>query len=155
MASRDPVPDKASSPDVFGTLQREVNRVFDQMFGGGPAARFGAFAPSLEMKEGDGALVVTAELPGMEEKDIELSVDGDILTISGEKKQEKAEEKEGFHLSERSYGAFRRSVRLPFGPDPAKAEASFEKGVLRVTLPRPPEAAPTTRRIPIGGATGG
>lgn len=154
MASRDPGSRRESSPDVFGTLQREVNRVFDQMFGAGPTARPGAFAPSLEMQEADGTVVVTAELPGMEEADVELSVEGDILTISGEKKQERTEEKAGFHLSERSYGTFRRSLRLPFAADPAKAAATFEKGVLRVTLPRPPEAQATVKRIPIGGAKG-
>jgi len=152
MASRDPVPGGESSSDAFGRLQREVNRVFDQMFGAGPAARPGAFVPSAEMKEGDDSVIVTIELPGLDEKDVEVSVDGDILTIAGEKIQEAAGEKEGLHLAERSYGAFRRSLRLPFVADAAKAEAAFEKGVLRVTLPRPPEAAPRARRIPIGGA---
>ena len=85
-------------------------------------------------------------------QDVEVALDGDLLTLSGEKKQEKAEEKEGFHLAERSYGSFRRSIRLPWAADATQADATFDKGVLTVTLKRPPEAAPKVNRIPIGGA---
>ena len=151
-----PAPGGGSSSDLFGTLQREVNRVFDQVFGGMQAPLAG-FAPSIEVKETDDGLTVSAELPGLEEKDVEVALDGDLLTLSGEKKQEKAEEKEGFHLAERSYGSFRRSIRLPWAADATQADATFDKGVLTVTLKRPPEAAPKVNRIPIGGAkpTGG
>lgn len=145
-----PTPSGGPPSDLFGTLQREVNRVFDQMFGGMPAPLAG-FAPSVEVKETDQGLTVTAELPGLEEKDVEVALEGETLTLSGEKKQEKAEEKEGFHLSERSYGRFRRTIPLPWPADPAQAGATFEKGVLTVTLKRPPEAAPKANRIPIGG----
>jgi HSP20 family protein len=142
-----------SSKDLFGTLQREVNRVFDQMFGsGGGLASPGGFAPSLEMTETEGGLVVTAELPGLEEKDVEVSLEGDMLTLSGEKRQERSEDKGGLHISERNYGSFRRSVRLPWAAEAGQASASFDKGVLTVTLPRPPEAKPAANRIPIGGA---
>lgn len=151
MVPRMPVPRSESSPDLFGTLQREVNRVFDQMFGGALAPAAG-FAPSVEMKETAQGVSVTAELPGLEEKDIEISLDGDLLTLSGEKRAEKTEEKEGVHISERSYGSFRRTLRLPWSPDPTKVAATFEKGVLSVTLPRPAEAKPTANRIPIAGA---
>jgi len=150
MVSRVPVP-RPESSDLFGTLQREVNRVFDQMFRGAPAPLEG-FAPSIEMKETESGLIVSAELPGLEEKDVEVSLDGDLLTLSGEKRQEKTEEKEGIHLSERSYGSFRRSIRLPWAPNAAEANAAFDKGVLTVTLKRPPEAKPAVNRIPIGGA---
>jgi len=155
MAPQAPTPQKPSSPDLFGTLQREVNRVFDQMFGAAAPMGLGAFTPSVEVKETDGAVVVTAELPGMEEKDVELSLDADILTIAGEKRQEKAEEKEGYHLTERSYGSFRRSLRLPWAVDPAQAKASFDKGVLTVTLPRPPQEQARSKRIPIGSGPAG
>lgn len=120
------------------------------MFGGVPAAMTG-FAPSVEMKETEQGVTVTAELPGLEEGDVEVALDGDLLTLSGEKKQETTEEKEGYHLSERSYGSFRRAIRLPWAADPAQASAAFDKGVLTVTLKRPPEAAPRVNRIPIGG----
>ncbi|WP_198376495.1 Hsp20/alpha crystallin family protein [Neoroseomonas rubea] len=129
-----------------------MNRVFDQMFGGALAPAAG-FAPSVEMKETAQGVSVTAELPGLEEKDIEISLDGDLLTLSGEKRAETTEEKEGVHISERSYGSFRRTLRLPWSPDPAKVAATFEKGVLSVTLPRPAEAKPTVNRIPIAGAS--
>ena len=152
MVSRVPMSPSGSSTDLFGTLQREVNRVFDQMFGGAGMARAGGFAPSLEMKETDTGLVVTAELPGLEEKDVELSLEGDMLTLSGEKRQERTEEKEGMHISERSYGSFSRTLTLPWAADPAQATATFDKGVLTVTLKRPPEAKAKANRIPIGGA---
>lgn len=152
MVARVPMPRSESSPDLFGTLQREVNRVFDQMFGAAAPTSLGAFAPSVEMKETEQGVAITAELPGMEEKDVEITLDGDLLTLSGEKRQEKSEDKAGLHISERSYGAFRRSLRLPWVADPAKADAHFEKGVLTITLPRPPEAEATTRRIPIKGS---
>jgi len=151
MVSRVPLPGPKSPADLFGTLQREVNRVFDQMFGNAPVPMAG-FAPSVEMKETDGGLTISAELPGLEEKDVEVSLDGDLLTLSGEKRQETSEEKEGLHISERSYGSFRRSIRLPWAADPAQASAAFDKGVLTVTLKRPPDAAPKANRIPIGGA---
>ena len=151
MLPRLPASRPGSSPDLLGTLQREVNRVFDQMFGNAPGPMAG-FAPSVEMKETDGGLTISAELPGLEEKDVEVSLDGDLLTLSGEKRQETSEEKEGIHISERSYGSFRRSIRLPWAADPAQASAAFDKGVLTVTLKRPPEAAPKVNRIPIGGA---
>lgn len=150
MMPRHPMPRQESSPDLFGTLQREVNRVFDQMFGG-MAAPASGFAPSVEMKETEEGVVVSAELPGLEEKDVEVALEGEVLTISGEKKQELTEEKGGFHLSERSYGSFRRSIRLPWPASPAEASAAFDKGVLTVSLKRPPEAVPKVNRIPIGG----
>ncbi len=152
MATRLPTSGPNASPDFFGTLQREVNRVFDQMFGAGGPGVTGTFAPSLEMKETETGMVVTAELPGLEEKDVDLSLDGNVLTISGEKRRETSEDKGGVHISERSYGSFRRTVRLPWAADASQANASFDKGVLTVTLPRPPEAKPAANRIPIGSA---
>ncbi|WP_211862977.1 Hsp20/alpha crystallin family protein [Neoroseomonas soli] len=104
------------------------------------------------MKETDDGLTVTVELPGLEEKDVEVSLEGDTLTLSGEKRQETTEEKAGMHISERSYGSFSRTIPLPWAADPAQATAAFDKGVLTVTLKRPPEAKARTNRIPIGGA---
>jgi HSP20 family protein len=152
MVSELPTSRMETSPDFFGTLQREVNRVFDQMFGAGSPGVTGNFAPSIEMKETEAGLVVTAELPGLQEKDVDLSLEGNVLTLSGEKRRETSQEKGGVHISERSYGSFRRAVRLPWAPNPAQATATFDKGVLSVTLPRPPEAKPAANRIPIGGS---
>lgn len=151
MATRVPMPRPESPTDLFGTLQREVNRVFDQMFRGVPTP-VGGFAPSIDVKETEEGLTVSAELPGLEEKDVEVTLEGDMLTLSGEKRQEKSEEKAGMHISERSYGSFRRTIALPWAADPAQASAAFDKGVLTVTLKRPPEAKARTNRIPIGGA---
>jgi HSP20 family protein len=149
---------RESGRDPLGTLHREVNRVFDEVFRGFPSFRSSmpmpSFAPSLEVRESETELLVSAELPGMTEKDVELTIDDDLLTLAGEKKSEKTEEKEGVHLSERSYGSFQRSFRLPFAPDPAKVIARFENGVLSVRLPRPPEAKPAAKRIAIGGGNG-
>ena len=149
---------RESARDPLGTLHREVNRVFDEVFRGFPSFRASlaepAFAPSLEVRETEAEIIVTAELPGMAEKNVELTIDDDLLTLAGEKKSEKTEEKEGLRLSERSYGSFHRSFRLPFAPDPAKVGARFENGVLTVTLPRPPEAKPSVKRIAIMGGEG-
>ena len=150
MLPRLPMFRSESSSDALTTLQREVNRVFDQMFGGAASAPLAAFAPSVEMKETDQGLVVTAELPGIDEKDVEVSLEGDLLTLSGQKQQEKTEEKAGVHLPNAPMAA-PPQPRLPWAADPAKAHAGFDKGVL-TAMPRPPEAAPSVNRILISGS---
>jgi len=138
--------------DPFSALHREINRVFEDMTRGfGTAVGMPAgWQPSVELTENTASAKVTAELPGMDEKDVEVSLEQDLLTIKGEKKAESEREEEGVKISERSYGSFQRVITLPFAPDPDKVEARFEKGVLTITLPRPPEATPATRRIAIG-----
>lgn len=139
-----------SSSEPFGTLQREINRVFDEVFrGAGTSGGAASFAPSIDVHETTNGLEIAAELPGCAEKDIHLSLEGDLITIAGEKSNERKEEKEGMRLSERSYGSFRRSFRLPFAPEQDKVSATFDKGVLKVALPRPAQGAPATSRIPI------
>ena len=149
---------RESLRDPLGTLHREVNRVFDEVFRGFPSFRSGmaeqGFAPSLDVRENEAEILVSAELPGMTEKDVELALDDDLLTLSGEKKSEKTEEKEGMHLSERCYGGFHRSFRPPYAPDPTKVVARFDNGVLLVTLPRPPGTKPSIKRIAIMGGNG-
>ncbi|MBX6373678.1 MAG: Hsp20/alpha crystallin family protein [Acetobacteraceae bacterium] len=157
----------AQPGDPFGTIQREMGRIFDEVLrgfpmAGGDAGMMGRFAPRLDVHETDRGLEVSAELPGMSEQDIDLRVDGDLLVIAGEKKQERREEQQGgMHLSERSYGRFQRAFRLPFAPDPNQVEARFDRGVLHITLPRPAEQQKPSR-IPIrstsqsaGQASGG
>jgi|GEM_PF-115456 len=122
------------SGDPFNLLQREVNRVFDEVFRGFP---IGGFAPHLDVHETEQGLEVTAELPGMTSPDIDLRVEGDLLTLSGEKKQQQERDAAGRHMNERSYGRFQRSFRLPFTPDPAQVRARFDCGVLHITLTRP------------------
>jgi HSP20 family protein len=105
--------------------------------------------PALDVSETDAAVVVRAELPGLSAKDVDLSLDGRALTISGEKREVKNEEQEHRVLRERRYGAFRRSVALPCPVREDKVKAEFKHGVLTVTLPKDEKAKP--RRIEIGG----
>ena len=128
--------------DPFSLLQREVNRAFDEVFRGFPAigrgaAGFGGFAPQLDVRETDQGLEISAELPGMSEQDVELRLEGDLLTLAGEKKEERSQDQGGIHLTERSFGRFQRAFRLPYRPNPDQVQAQFDKGVLRITLPRP------------------
>ena len=97
-------------------------------------------APRIDVAETKDAIELTAELPGVEEKDVDLTLADGVLTIRGEKKTERNESDpaKNWHVVERSYGSFSRSIALPFDPDPAKTEAKFEKGVLRVRLAKPP-----------------
>jgi HSP20 family protein len=105
--------------------------------------------PSLELHDTDGKVTVTAELPGVDEKDINVSVDDQMLTISGEKKSE-VEHKDGDrYRSERSYGKFSRSVSLPFAIDPGKVDARFDKGVLTLKIEKPAEAVHKAKKIEI------
>ncbi len=107
-----------------------------------------AFAPSFDVKETGEAYVFTADLPGVKESDLELSLTGNRLTISGKREEEKREEGERWYTYERSYGTFSRSFTLPEGVDAEHADANLKEGVLRVTIPKLPEMKP--RRIELG-----
>ena len=167
----------------FLTLHREMNRLFDDVFSGfggvpsfsasslagpslagpnlagpslaGPSLAGRSFGwPNVEVVEADGgALRVSAELPGLEEKDVELLIEDGVLTLKGEKRAETTDRERGY--TERSYGRFERSIPLPFPVQEDRAEATFRNGVLTVTLPRSAEAPERRRRIAIngGGAT--
>jgi HSP20 family protein len=144
--------------DPFGTLRSEMDRLFDTFMGGlptfpsmfGPSgARGFAMTPSLDVKETDQEIVVEAELPGLEEKDISLTMQNGVLTIQGEKRFEFDEEKENYHVMERRYGSFQRSLRVPDTVDEGKVAARFDNGVLKVTLPKRPEAGRAQRKIEI------
>src|SRR5215211_8041876 len=134
----------------FLTLHREMNRLFDDVFN-----TFGATSlanrmpawPSVEVIQSDKDVRVSAELPGMDEKDVEVLVDNDVLTIRGEKKSES--EDQGRRFSEHYYGRFQRSIALPFEVDEEKAQASFKNGVLTVTIPKSATAKDTAKRIAI------
>jgi HSP20 family protein len=105
--------------------------------------------PRMDVKETDKEIIIEAELPGLEEKDVSLTLQNGILTVQGEKKIEYDEEKENYHMMERSYGSFQRSLRLPDTVDEDKVEARFENGILRVTLPKRSEAGGAQRKIDI------
>ena len=144
--------ERAASP--LSAFHQEMDRLFSDFFGDAGLTPFrgleaGTFVPRVEVKEDDKQCQVTAELPGIDEKDIHISVTDDILTIEGEKKSETEEKEKGTYRSERYYGAFRRELHLPSGIDMQKAEASFKNGVLKLTLPKTEQAQKTARWIPI------
>ncbi|MEI5686549.1 Hsp20/alpha crystallin family protein [Sphingomonas kyungheensis] len=137
------------------SLHREMNRLFDDVLHGFGAPSFATerlAVPSVELSETDQAIRVTAELPGLEQKDVELSIEDQVLTLRGEKKAEVADEARGY--SERRYGRFERRIGLPRGIDADKATAAFAHGVLTVTIPRTAAAGDAVRRIPIHAGSG-
>jgi HSP20 family protein len=150
----------------FESLRDEVDRIFDDFtrgFGRWPLGRrifdieplvryetsFGVSAPVVDVVEKEKEYQISAELPGLDEKDVEVGVADDMLTIKGEKKEEKEEKAKNYYVSERRYGAFQRSFQLPSGVDAEKIEANFQKGVLTVILPKTPEAQKKEKKIAI------
>jgi HSP20 family protein len=145
--------DSATHPLL--SLHREVNRLFDDVFRGFGVSSFAGFDHSpgwlrVELAETDKEIRVTAELAGLNEKDVDILVEDGVLTIRGEKKAEVEDKERGY--SERSYGLFERRIGLPRGIERDKARAAFTNGVLTVTLPRSEAANENVRRIPIHGA---
>jgi HSP20 family protein len=130
-------------------MRKEMDRLFDRFWEGDfpqlPA--LGEWAPALDVSETKDAVLVKAEVPGMDSKDIQLSLQEQVLTIKGEKRQEKEEKDEHYYRAERSYGAFARAVRLPTPVDGSRVTATFKNGVLSVTLPK--AAAAKGTMIPI------
>jgi HSP20 family protein len=121
----------------------EMDRAFARIPNGGAAWR-----PTIEVKEKDGKLVVTAELPGLKKEDVKVNVVGNALTLEGERKAEQEEKREGYYHTERSYGRFFRSIPLPEGVKPEQAAAHFKDGVLEVTVPLP-EAQAKGQQVPV------
>lgn len=123
-------------------LRREMDRLWDEFFGPGRRALKpleAEWVPSVDVSETADKLTVTAEIPGIEPKDIDISISGDLLTIKGEKKAEREEKEENYHLIERSYGAFSRTIRLPVSVETDKIEATYKNGVLTITCPKKEE----------------
>ena len=126
----------------LGSVRREMDRFWNRFLGGGSLARSTSeeWAPSVDISETKDNFIVKAELPGLETKDINVSISGDLLTIKGQKEQELEEKDEHHHYVERYYGSFQRSFRLPANVKSDKIDAAFDKGVLKVTLPKTEEA---------------
>jgi len=148
----------------FENLRQEINRLFDDFHPLGWRSAFGRtpgsevpwpslgalkIAPAMDFVEKDHEFELTCELPGMDEKDIELKLVGDMLTIKGEKTEQKEEREKDYHLSERRYGSFQRSFQMPDGVDAGKIEASFAKGVLTVKMPKSSEAQKKEKKIEV------
>jgi HSP20 family protein len=158
MAQRSLTPFGGSDPIL--SLHREMNRLFDDVFRGGGAPR--SFAPSgqaaamfdaqMDVAETEKDFEVRLDVPGVRQEDIDINLDGDLLTIRGEKKFEQTrDDKQNYHFTERSYGAFQRALRLPFSANPEEVRAACENGVLTITIPKGAQQA-RSRRIQIAGS---
>ena len=145
-------------------LRTDMERMFEDFFSGVSSSwggrkgaepfrtverMFTGTATAVDLVEKENAYELSAELPGLDDKDVRLSLKDDVLTLSGEKKEQTEEKKQGYHFSERRFGSFRRSFRLPDDVDQDKIEANFKKGVLTITLPKNPEAAKNEKKIEV------
>ncbi|MDZ5436376.1 Hsp20/alpha crystallin family protein [Pseudomonas fluorescens] len=146
-------------------LRQQVDHLFDEFNRGSGLSPFsrglfdiepfwrreliGHGLPAVDITEKDKSFEITAELPGMDQKNIELKLSNGNLIIKGEKKEDKEEKSKGYYLSERHYGSFERAFSLPKGVDAEKIEASFSKGVLSISLPKKPEAMKADKVVPI------
>ena len=172
-SSKVPVKTEKSGPapqmwHPFESLRREVDRLFDDFDGGFWRSPFrrpwldleplrraeAAFAkmPAVDVTETDQAYEISAELPGMDEKSIEVKLANGVLTIKGEKQNEKEEKQKDYYLRERSFGSFERSFQVPDGVDGDKIAANFKKGVLTLTLPKSAEAQKAEKKIAVKAA---
>jgi HSP20 family protein len=139
-------------------IRRQIDRVFDD-FWRFPQVASSAISPSndgmpmaapaVDIVETPQAFQITAELPGMDEKELDVKCSGDVLTIKGEKKDEREENKEGYYLSERHFGSFQRSFRIPENVDAQKIDATFKNGVLTLNLPKTKESQQNEKRISV------
>jgi HSP20 family protein len=146
---------------AMATLSRwnpfnEMQRLRDELFRGFQAGEMQTFAPAVDIYEDEGMITVSAQVPGVKAEDVHIDVENNVLTLSGERKLEREDKREGYHRIESSYGSFTRSFVLPESADSAKVDASLSDGVLTVRIPKRPEAAPKrievkTKEQKIGG----
>ncbi len=147
----------AAALDPFSAMRTEMDRVFDDFLGTGwgrlprvfASSDKGPAAPSIDVRENGNEVVIEAELPGMKEEDVDVELRDGILTIKGEKKIEEEKKEDDYHITERRYGSFQRSFRVPDNVDQEKIEASMEKGVLHLKLPKMVEAKTQSRKISV------
>ena len=166
MASRSLMPFSRNMPmsrwgeetDPFLQMRREMNRLFDDAFGGfglpsvlGPALRQMPAAPKIDVSETDNEIQVTAEMPGIDQNNVQVLLEDDRLIIRGEKKEEREEDDKdrNYHVRERVQGAFSRTLPLPFAPDPNQVKAEFKNGVMTITIPKPQEVKQKQHRIDV------
>jgi len=135
--------------DPFRAMRREIENAVRSYDQNSSSPGIGAGAPAINVAETKDAFEVTAELPGVDEKDIKVSLDSNQLVICGEKKAESTKEEKDWHVEERSYGSFYRSMSLPFEPEDGAVDAHFDKGVLHLTIKKPAKAIKTTKTIDI------
>jgi HSP20 family protein len=137
------------------SVQSEINRLFNTLFESPTPQSNGTrrWVPAMDLVEQDAEFVLRADLPGISEEDVKIELQDDVLTVSGERKAEHEERKEGHYRLERSFGSFSRSLTLPEGVDPEHIKASFDDGVLEVRIPRPEIRKPRKVQITVGGGT--
>jgi HSP20 family protein len=143
----------------LNTIQSEMNRLFNTFFdspapagGQGSGQTLRRWIPAMDLVETEDAFVLRADLPGLSEKDVNIELEDNVLTISGERKAEHEERKEGYYRVERASGTFSRSLTLPEGVDPEGVSANFERGVLEVRIPKPEQRKPRKVAISVGAA---
>lgn len=154
-----PLARRADKDDPFSFLHSEVEKVIDDFSRAFPSPGFAAMrsnggsflTPRIDVSESEKEIQITVELPGVDEKDVDVRLADDVLRIKGEKKAEKEEKNKNYRLVERSYGMFERTIPLPFSIDPDAVAAKFAKGVLSVTLPKPAEVEAKSAKIEIKG----
>jgi len=141
----------------LNTIQGEMNRLFNSLLdtpgpgnGGGPPRRW---IPPMDLVETEDDFVLRVDLPGLAEQDVNVELENSVLTVSGERKAEHEERKEGYYRVERASGAFQRSLTLPDGVDPAAVRASFDRGVLEVRVPKPEQRKPGKVASSVGGGS--
>lgn len=147
------IPVRREEGNPFAVLRREMDSLFDNFFKGFDVepfeSRMGAFSPKVDVTENDKEIKISAELPGMDEKDIDISLQNNMLTVRGEKKEEKEDKGKGYYRMERAYGSFTRTIPLPVEVATDKVEAKFCKGVLSITLPKTAKAVAETKKIAV------
>ena len=152
-------------PETWHLFRSDMDRLFDRFARGfglpslrniadlePPWRSFVLSAPPIDMSEDDGAYKISAELPGLDAKDVEVSVSGDRLVVKGEKRQQQEEKNKNYYLSERTYGSFERSFELPVSVDRGKIAADFSRGVLTITMPKTAEIQKQQKKIEIKSA---
>ena len=135
--------------DPFSDMRRELDAMFNRSGRGLPSFEVGATMPAVNVAETGDSVEITAELPGVDEKDISVSVDGNRLIISGEKKAETKKDDQNWHVVERSYGSFQRAIALPFEPKTDACDAQFDNGVLRLKITKPQATSQESRKVQI------
>ncbi len=161
MSARSPLPvskdQDNGSRDIFGSLHDRIDRVFEDFTRGfslpstlsHSGSRAFGMAPRVDVSEDENKLTVSLELPGVEEKDVNITLADNVLTIKGEKKSEIEEKKKDYHLVEREYGRFQRSIRLPYEVETDQVSAHYDKGVLEISLPKSEDIKKKAKTIKI------
>ena len=146
-----------ANPDPFAAFREELNRTLDDFFRraafplGSVPAKLAAFSltPQMDVSETDEHVEIAVELPGLDPDNVEVSIDGDVLTIQGQKTLQRELDERDYHVVERSQGSFSRSIRLPYEVDPNQIQAAFKHGVLTITVPKPADAQERVHRIEV------